>query len=682
MTDKIRFRGLRHSVAAVWAAFMVCTGPGALADTPKAAAALAPTEQFAALPMLSQMTLSPDGETLAFLMSDGGSTHLMTRATTGNGAPRSLLGTDNREYHFNWIRWVNNDRIVVSLRFASHRNFVGTTETRLLSIKAEGGGVVGLVHAERVAGSMRGATVVRQIQDRVIDWLPNDGQHLLLELAESGSAMPAVFRVNVNTGQRTIVKAPERNVEHWVTDAQGRVRAAVRRDDGTSEVRVAGVDGKTWRTLWTYRRGEPGVWPIGFGLDPDELYIRADHDGRRAVFSVRLDDPTLRRTLRFAHPEEDARGALLRSPATGEVIGLRRSAEQDEGGNARAELWDAAWRVQMQGVDAGLPQRDNILLGISRDEQRYLIHSENSRQPGEFYLGDRKTGKVSLLGGTYPQLDVTLLSGKHRLSIKARDGLALDSYLTLPKGRTMGDGGALLPMVLLPHGGPHSADDAGFDIWTEFLANRGYAVLQVNFRGSDGYGHQFRAAGLKRWGLEMQDDLTDGVAWAIAQRVADPSRVCIVGASYGGYAALMGAVKTPDLYRCAVSFAGVSDLPDLVAHLRDYIGGNEWSEQMIGRVWGDRDRLRATSPARQAGHIRVPVLLVHGTQDRRVPVEQSETMARALRNAGKSHRYIEQEGGDHHLSRYEHRLEFFKALESFLDEHLGAGSAPVATRTP
>ncbi len=664
-------------VAAVFAAFMVFTGAGALAETPKAAPKPAPVEHFAALPMLSQVKLSPDGQKLAYLMSRGGNTYLVTRAVAGNGATKALLSTDNKEYYFKWIRWANNDRIVVSLRYASRRNFVATIETRLLSIKAEGSDVVSLVHAERVSGSIGGATVVRQIQDRVIDWLPADGQHLLLELAEPGTATPAVFKVNLNTGRRLIVKAPERHVEHWVTDVQGRVRAAVRRDEGTSEVRVASVDGQEWRTLWAYRRGEPSVSPMGFGLDPNELYIRADHEGRRAVFSVRLDDPALKRTLRFADPEHDAYGGLVRSPATGEVIGLRRSAEgDDEDGDARAHFWNAAWRAQMRAVDAGLPQRDNYLLDISRDEQRYLVYSESSRQPAEYYLGDRKTGELSLLGGTYPDIDVATLSGKHRLPFKSRDGLQLDSYLTLPKGRTVGDGGAPLPMVLLSHVGWRSS--VGFNPWTHFLANRGYAVLQVYSRGSDGYGHEFRAAGFPRWGLEMQDDLTDGVVWAIAQRVADPSRVCTVGTNYGGYAALMGVVKTPELYRCAVSFAGVSDLPDLLMQMRSYVGGDEQGEQVIGDFWGDRERLLATSPARQAERIRVPVLLVHGTQDRSIPVEQSETMAKALKRAGKPYRYIEQEGGDHLLSRYEHRLEFFKAMESFLDEHLRATSAPAS----
>lgn len=684
----------RHQAATLALACVAFTGAGThaaaqgsgatttatTATTTAPPVARRPVEHFARLPLLSQVTISPNGRQIAALMNVEGRTLLISRATEG-GKPRGLLTTDNKEFHFNWIHWVNDERVLASLRFASRRDFVGTTETRLLSVKADGSGVLNLVRNDPLPGSMNGTVLTQQFQDRVIDWLPQDGQHILLQLSEPGSALPGVYKVNVETGQRRMVKAPERYVYWWMTDGQGRVRVGVRLEDGVYQVRVADVEGKNWRVLWTFGRFKDEVWPIGFGRDPHELYVRADHDGRMAIFSVRLDQPELPRTLRLAHPKLDVDGRLMRSPVSGEVLGVLRGGDED--GNvseeSRAEFWDPAWRAQARAIDQGLPRRENLLLDMTGDEQRYVVHSSGNGVPGEFYVGDRKTGELALLGAAYPEFDVGApLVGKHAVTIKARDGLTLNAYLTLPQGRSPGDGGPPLPMVLFPHGGPQARDDAGFDPWTEFLADRGYLVLQVNFRGSDGYGHQFKTAGLKRWGLEMQDDLSDGVAWAIAQQLADPARVCIVGASYGGYAALMGAVKTPELYRCVVSFAGVSDLPDLISHESQYIGGREAMERMVGRVWGDRERLRATSPARHAERIRAPVLLVHGTVDRSVPVEQSADMARALKRAGKAYRYIEQEGGDHHLSRYEHRLEFFKALELFLDQSLKA-PAPVST---
>ena len=271
-----------------------------------------------------------------------------------------------------------------------------------------------------------------------------------------------------------------------------------------------------------------------------------------------------------------------------------------------------------------------------------------------------------LLGRTYPELAPPQLMGKQVVRIQARDGLSLVAYIT--RGR--GAGKAPGPMVVLPHGGPHSRDDADFDPWAELLASRGYTVLQVNFRGSSCYGAAFLKAGLQQWGKEMQEDLEDAVQWAVSKGVADPQRVCIVGGSYGGYAALMGVVKTPQLYRCAVSFAGVSNLTDLALYWKDFIGGKKFARRTLGDWWDDRERLRATSPALQAQRIEVPVLLVHGTADRSVPVEQSRDMAKALASAGRSYRYVEQEGGDHHLSRQAHRTEFLRELEAFLQAHL------------
>jgi dipeptidyl aminopeptidase/acylaminoacyl peptidase len=661
--------------------------PSTEATKPEAAlsapAARLPVDAYASLPLLSRLVLSPDGQQIAALLNHDKETLLITRSTLG-GALQVVLKTDNQRFFINWIEWVNNERLVVGMRFAGSRHFVGTVETRLLSIKSDGSGVVNLVRNLPRSDSMSGSVPSQQVQDEVIDWMPDDGHHVLLQLSEAErSVYPTVYKVNVETGNRRMVKSEERDVRHWMTDAAHRVRVGMRHTDEHTELRVCDPDGKNWRTLWTFDDPADGVWPLGFGRDPQELFVRANHDGRMAVFSVRLDDPSLKRTLRLAHPRLDVRGGLLTSPLSGEVLGLHgRIDSEADGDDTHSELWEPGWRDVARGIDQRLPQRNNRLLDISRDEQRFIVYSSGNGQPGQYYLGNKGSGELALLGDQYPALATATLVGKQPIAVKARDGLSLNAYLTLPAGRRAGDAGPVLPMVLLPHGGPQSLDGDDFDPWTEFLASRGYAVLQVNFRGSAGYGFEFQQAGLKRWGLEMQDDLTDAVQWAVAQRVADADRVCIVGASYGGYAALMGAVKTPSLYRCAVSFAGVSDLPDLIQFERDYVGGAKAMDVMLGKVWGDRTRLRATSPALQAERIIAPVLLVHGTADRVVPVDQSAGMAKALRRAGKQYQFIELEGGDHHLSRQAHRLEFFTALEKFLDENLMQAPPVRATSAP
>lgn len=648
----------------------------ARAAAPRATAAPLPVETYAELPRLGNLALSPDGRQFAALLNDGDRTVLITRAVDGD-KPKSVLSTDNREFRFRWMRWANNDRLLVSVVYAARRDFVATTETRLLSIKADGTGALGMVRAMAPSGSL-GAATPQQIQDRVVDWLRDDGRHVLIEVVEPGRNLPGVHKVDVDTGRGVPVRNPERDVRTWVTDAQHRVRVGVRRVEHTTTVLASAPDSRELKPLWTYDDAADAVYPLGFGKDPQELWILAPHEGYDAVFTVRLDDPALKRTLRFSRPGRDVEGYLIRSPKSGEVIGLMTGGDAGDDGEQIAELWDPVWRPQLKAIDLALPGRMNRLVDISQDEQRYLLYSSGNGRPGVYYFGDRSTGDLIEVGAEYPELAATAVSGKQSTTIRARDGLQLATFTTLPRGRKLDDGGAPLPLVLLPHGGPASRDGNDFDIWSEFLASRGYAVLQVNFRGSVGYGTHFRTRANQRWGFEMQDDLTDAVQWAVKQGFADPGRVCIVGGSYGGYAALMGVVKTPELYRCAISFAGVTDLPDMIAFETEYIGGREWTETALGKAWGDRERLRATSPARQAERIQAPVLLAHGSVDRVVPVDQSEAMASALKKAGKPYKYVELEGGDHHLSRYSHRLTFFKAMEAFLGEHLAP--RPAATK--
>ena len=437
-------------------------------------------------------------------------------------------------------------------------------------------------------------------------------------------------------------------------------------------------NGSHWRTAWSYELFEPNaVVPLGFGPDPDLLYVRAEQAGRAAVFEVNLRDPALPRKLVLDATGRDVTGGLVRDPASGRVLGVR-GARGDSGGDdgLAASFWDPATHTLARAIDEALPGRFNRLLGFAGNGARYLVYSSGNGQPGRFLVGDRGPGQLQvmqLVGAQYPELEGVALPRKQAFTITARDGLKLPAFLTLPSLPSSQDGAApqRLPAVLLPHGGPLGADTLDFDPLAQFLAHRGYAVLQVNFRGSAGQGYDFAKAGLKRWGLEMQDDLTDALAWLVQRGTADPARVCIAGGSYGGYAALMGGAKTPLLYRCIVSLAGVSDLPDLAAHQARYVNGLDVFSRQVGAAWGDREQLAATSPSRLAAQFQAPVLLVHGTNDRSVPYAQAETMMKALQAAGKDVRLVTLDKGDHFLSDQSHRLQFYRALEDFLARHIG-----------
>ena len=621
-----------------------------------------PTEAFARLPFVVDASLSPSGERLALLLNTSAGRVLATRDGP-TGPLKTVLKADESKYSLAWMAWANDERLLVGVHYPDRRHFVLSTETRLLSVRHDGSDTRNLLRSV----PMTAGGWVSQIQDRVIDWLPDDPQHVLIELRADGSFNPGVYRLDVDRGLRTPVHNPQRDVQRWLTDGAHRVRVGVRQRDANVEILVCDPDGSRWRTAWRYTAlSREAVTPLGFGRDPNRLYVRALHEGRQAVFEVDLADPALPRTLKLADARHDVDGPLVVSKATGEAVGV---ADADANG---AGYWDADRLAWLREIDARLPQRVNRIVGSSRDDARYLVRSSGNGIPTEYYLGDRRNDSLALLAQSHPDLPVGELVGQRSMQVAARDGLVLEAHLSLPRGVAARP----LPLVLLPPRDAQARSDPGFDLWSEFLANRGYAVMRVDARGTQGYGHDFMAAGLRQWGLEMQDDLTDAVKWAVAQGLADPRRVCIVGAGYGGYAALMGVIKTPELYRCAVSLGGVSDLIDLWQYHAEYINGAAMADLEVGNAWRDSERLEATSPRLRAKEVGAPVLLVHGTADRDIPYDQSTAMAKALAKAGKPHRFVTLEDGDHHLRREADRLRYFRELEAFLAEHLAAAAMP------
>jgi dipeptidyl aminopeptidase/acylaminoacyl peptidase len=342
-------------------------------------------------------------------------------------------------------------------------------------------------------------------------------------------------------------------------------------------------------------------------------------------------------------------------------------------GGLRAQtFWfEPRWASLQAGIDAALPGRHNVLSGDKNG--RVLVASSGDVDPGHWYVLDTKTSKLREIAVAMPRLDSGHLRSMEVMRYAARDGLSIPAYLTRPAGPASQPA----PTVVFIHGGPNVRDRWGWDEEVQMLAKAGYVVFQPQFRGSAGFGQRFEQAGYRQWGRGMQDDITDGVKALIDQKITDPSRVCIYGSSYGGYAAMWGVIKTPELYKCGISYAGISDLADMLSGSifdDSTVIGREISRDRVGDVENDRAALDEVSPLKHADRVRVPMLIAHGERDRRVMPSQSKTMVRALEEAGKPVEWMSLPNEGHGLVWVQSRVRFYTALLNFLDRHLAPGA--------
>lgn len=625
-----------------------------------------PLQAFAQLPDAARLRLSPNGSKLAATVRVAVEDTLGTavQVTDLDGGEQTIvLFTDNSRYFINSMTWKDDRTLLVSTFFPSRRDtWLGmgqarfdTREGRLLIIDTESGDVSNPFPRS----FLRRFRVLPPSLNRIVDTLPGDPDHILMALPDTqGGSYNIVYKVNIRNQRRSVVHHAKSHIYSWQTDRQGVVRAGRYFREGVHKTLILDPKTKAWRELWPYEQfSENYVELAGFGYDPNDLYIRAYHDGRLALFKVHLQDPDLTRELVLSHPVYDVVGGLIYSRKLQQVIGVGGF------GDSGTQFFDPAMQSLQRGIDAAMPNTRNYITSISDDMQTYLAYSNSPQESGTYYLGQRNPAKIEAIAYSYRELTPDVLATTERHVYAARDGLEIESWLTLPPNGKAKD----LPAIMLPHGGPHARDSGQFDPIAQFLASRGYAVLQMNFRGSAGHGIEFRNAGLRSWGKEMQDDIQDGAKYLIEEGIADADRICIVGASYGGYAALMGVVKTPDFYQCAISINGVSNVFDLVRSNRAFWRGYNVIDEQVGPLG---EGLRKISPVNHADKIKAPVLLIHGEHDRQVELKHSEQMHDALEKEGKEVSLIVLPNDDHFLSSEVNRITTFEAVQAFLDKHL------------
>jgi dipeptidyl aminopeptidase/acylaminoacyl peptidase len=658
---------LLFAIVPLAVASLSCGGAGArrVAQAGAASSATGPAAAFFRDPALSYLRLSPDGRQLAAIATVDGVQVLLVRPTLG-GPLRLLAKLDEVGQSIRMVGWASDERILVSVEMPSEMaRGVRARQTRLLVVPVDGS-------RPRYLGRDWPYQEYSQFQDHIIDWLWDDPEHVLMSWWQPGERGTGVRSVNVGSGKlRTVTRAIP-DVTGWASDHRGQVRAAW--GDSGSQMRVfvyarADADDGFEKLIEFDPFEEKGFYFAAFSEEPTKLYVTSnDETGRDAVYSYDLATKQLGPMV-FGHPDVDVE-SLYSSAIDGRLLAIGYVTDRP-----RLHFVDPKARDEQALLDRRFPGTTNRIIDRDRDEKLAIAQVSGDTKPPRYYLYDLVSGRTELLVEAYPKLHSWKLAPMKPVSFAARDGLEIPGYLTLPKGVSPKG----LPAILYIHGGPSSRDVWGWEPTVQLLASRGFAVLQPNFRGSTGYGAKHAELGLKQWGLAMQDDVEDAARWLIEQGIADPARIGIYGASYGGYAALMALVKTPELFAAAASLAGVTDLPTLLADDKWYRFG-DWNKPVVGDRGSDRRQLEETSPVQQAERIRAPVLIAHGTEDPRVHVKHAEMMVDALADRSVEVETLLYQGEVHGFIHEANAIDFHDRLVAFFERNL-ALQAPGASDT-
>lgn len=600
-----------------------------------------PIEDFFRNPQRTAYSLSPDGNYWAFLAPYQDRQNIYVQKIGSADTVRVTAITDRDLSGFSWA---TNDRLLYVRDFGGDENF------HLYSIKIDG-------------TDEKDLTPFAGVKAMMIDDLPEDDDHILVGLNKRNPQIFDPYRINVHTGAMEQVAENPGNVGEWLTDHEGKIRVAVTTDGVNSTILYRATEKDAFRPVVTTNFKE-SLSPMYFDFDNKETVYALSNIGRDKIAVVKMNIASGKELEKiFEHPDVD-------------VSYMSYSRKRKVPTTISFTTWKREYKFVDKDIESLYQRLERDLKGYeiaisstNKNEDRFIVRTYSDRSLGAYYFYDKNTDKLEKITDVSPWIKEEELASVKPIEYTSRDGFTIHGYLTLPVGVEAKN----LPVVVNPHGGPWHRDVWTYNPELQFLANRGYAVLQINFRGSTGYGRKFWEASFKQWGLAMQDDVTDGVDWLIKQGIADSSRIAIYGGSYGGYCTLAGITFTPNKYACAVDYVGVSNLFTFMNTIPPYWElYRDMLHEMVGNPNNPEDsaRMHATSPVYHVDKIKAPLLIAQGAKDPRVNQAESDQMVDALRKRNVEVEYILKENEGHGFRNQENRFEFYHKMEAFLEAHL------------
>ncbi|MEZ4789141.1 MAG: S9 family peptidase [Flavobacteriales bacterium] len=602
-------------------------------------------------PEKASFRISPDGQYISYRAPWKNRMNIFVQKVGSDEAVQVTKDTIRDVGGYFW----KGDRILYSRDINGDENFI------VFSASIDGADVKALTPEKGVRAGV--------LDD--LDKVPGMEQSVMVQMNERNPQVFDPYLVNIVTGERKpMYDNSKENFEGWITDHAGVIRMATRTDGVNTEVYYRANEKEPFALYMT--SGFKDQWaPQMFTFDNQNLIVNHNLNGRDKTAIVEWDLANKKETKVIAENKDYDMGGVDYSKKRKVLTMATWTGAKNERMFLDKETEDMYKKLapKFEGLEYWIYGEDD-------SETKFLVWAGNDRDPGTYYSYDSTTDELKELAKLRPWIDPAQMAPMEPISYQSRDGLTIHGYLTLPVGREAKD----LPLVVNPHGGPWARDQWGFNPEVQLLANRGYAVLQMNFRGSTGYGREFWTASFKQWGKTMQDDITDGVEWLTKSGKVDPKRVAIYGASYGGYATLAGITFTPDLYAAAVDYVGVSDLFTFQRTIPPY-----WAPfkammfEMVGDPVNDSLLLDAASPARHADKIKTPLFIAQGANDPRVVKAESDQMVAALKAQGVDVEYMVKDNEGHGFHNEENRFDFYNAMEKFLDQHIGSGYKAAGT---